>query len=196
MASLIQSGRRVALIALLAGALGVPPCSSLADEVYRWVDDQGRVHFSSTPPPRKRVEAWAGDGRQRIQIAPETSATGERAEQARRPAPRSGPLLGKRIETRSRRASKQSADATGEARWRSEANRLQADIERLENQLLATEEGAEFFEAKYEDGHRIHSENKSSRTDRLRHEIEQAQERLDAFEDKAREAGVPPGWLR
>jgi len=30
---------------------------AVADQVYRWVDDQGHVHFSQTPPPGTKVQA-------------------------------------------------------------------------------------------------------------------------------------------
>jgi hypothetical protein len=35
-----------------------------ADQVYKWVDDQGHVHFSQTPPPGTKVQA------QSVTVAP------------------------------------------------------------------------------------------------------------------------------
>ena len=35
---------------IVAATLGIA-CSDAAAQVYRWVDDQGRVHYTQTPPP-------------------------------------------------------------------------------------------------------------------------------------------------
>lgn len=40
---------RVRIVLGVALALGV--CAALAQQVYRWTDDKGRVHLSDTPPP-------------------------------------------------------------------------------------------------------------------------------------------------
>lgn len=57
-----RSGMWRLLIGLLCG-IGLAPV--FAGEIYRWVDDQGRVHFGDTPPDNaERVEmtpAPAGD---------------------------------------------------------------------------------------------------------------------------------------
>jgi len=42
--------------ALLLGALGF---AASADQVYRWVDKDGHVHYSQTPPPSTNVTAQA-----------------------------------------------------------------------------------------------------------------------------------------
>ncbi|HSM28873.1 MAG TPA: DUF4124 domain-containing protein [Thioalkalivibrio sp.] len=51
-------GRRLAPWALaLAGVLGAAP--ALGTEIYRWVDQDGAVHFSDRPPqgrPMERIE--------------------------------------------------------------------------------------------------------------------------------------------
>jgi hypothetical protein len=47
----------VRILALSCGAALVI-CSTLvlADQVYKWVDDQGHVHFSQTPPPGTKAQ--------------------------------------------------------------------------------------------------------------------------------------------
>jgi hypothetical protein len=42
-----MNARTVSLAALIA----LLPALAAADQVYKWVDEQGRVHFSQTPPP-------------------------------------------------------------------------------------------------------------------------------------------------
>ncbi len=39
-----------------AAALAVCSTLVLADQVYKWVDDQGHVHFSQTPPPGTKAQ--------------------------------------------------------------------------------------------------------------------------------------------
>lgn len=50
------------LLASLACAAVLVP--AFADEIYRWVDEQGRVHFGDTPPP---------DSAERLQLTPAPS---------------------------------------------------------------------------------------------------------------------------
>jgi hypothetical protein len=51
-------GRHLAPLALaLVGVLGAAP--ALGTEIYRWVDEEGAVHFSDRPPqgrPMERIE--------------------------------------------------------------------------------------------------------------------------------------------
>ncbi|HEX4300953.1 MAG TPA: DUF4124 domain-containing protein [Gammaproteobacteria bacterium] len=45
-------------IALACGVmLALGTSLAAADQVYKWVDDQGHVHFSQTPPPGTKVQA-------------------------------------------------------------------------------------------------------------------------------------------
>lgn len=45
--------RAVSLSVLLA----LMPALACADQVYKWTDDQGHVHFSQTPPAGSKVQA-------------------------------------------------------------------------------------------------------------------------------------------
>jgi hypothetical protein len=59
---------------LLAGAISIDTC---ADQIYRWVDKDGHVHYSSTPPPTTAVHA------EKMKVAvPQAAPT---------PAPQQGP---------------------------------------------------------------------------------------------------------
>lgn len=42
-------GLRTALV--VAGLVGVAPPGVLAEQVFRWIDDQGQLHLSDRPPP-------------------------------------------------------------------------------------------------------------------------------------------------
>ena len=44
-------GVRTSLATLLAAALAAGAASVQAQQLYRWVDEQGRVHVTDTPPP-------------------------------------------------------------------------------------------------------------------------------------------------
>ncbi len=53
-----MSARRVAFLAL-AALLGLAALAVSADPVYRWVDKDGKVHYTQTPPPSTGVQAQA-----------------------------------------------------------------------------------------------------------------------------------------
>lgn len=46
-----------ARVASLAALLALLPALATADQVYKWTDEQGHVHYSSTPPPSTSVQA-------------------------------------------------------------------------------------------------------------------------------------------
>jgi hypothetical protein len=50
------ASRRVMLFGVLAGAVAASQIA-LGAEVYKWTDEQGRVHFSDKPPPRSDKSA-------------------------------------------------------------------------------------------------------------------------------------------
>jgi hypothetical protein len=45
-----------ARIAFAAALLALIPALAAADQVYKWTDDQGHVHFSQTPPPSTKAQ--------------------------------------------------------------------------------------------------------------------------------------------
>ena len=79
--------------------------------------------------------------------------------------------------------------------WRAKARAYEARIESLEDQLERTKDSSlsgfpsSFASARFD-------ARKQERIDRLEKQIEAAEDKLDEFEDEARRAGAPPGWLR
>ena len=188
----------LAASALLALGLLLAPCISVAEEVYRWVDVEGRVHFSSTPPPSgsaQKTEKWEGSERDVINVVPETNAAPRaRRGNTARPAPS---MRGASPATRRPASGAERIGGKSEAEWRARAQDLQGGIADLEARIASTEEGPEFWEKTYDDyGGTRYSDNKASRLKRLEGDLGRAESRLDEFETLAREAGVPPGWLR
>ncbi len=52
----------LAAISLTASAL-IPRSPATADDLYKWTDDKGRVHYSSSPPPESTKKAVSIDSR-------------------------------------------------------------------------------------------------------------------------------------
>jgi len=90
------------LAALVCGAVIVP---AFAGEIYRWVDEHGRVHFGDEPP----------ESAERVELAP--APAGDPKLQQRRE--RGELLLDVMEEDRRRRNAEQRADAQAEADRRS-----------------------------------------------------------------------------
>ena len=61
----VMRAQPVTMMAILWGALlGLHPLDSSAKEVYRWVDETGRVHMSDTVPEQYKSSAKRYDSRQ------------------------------------------------------------------------------------------------------------------------------------
>ena len=154
---------------------------ALAEGIYRWVDDDGNVHFSETPPPGPSgAEEWKRPARDRITRVPD----GMNAPVHRLDRPRARDIPEPtQIEGRS------------ESAWRSQALGFTRKLEKLEERLERQKDRSptgfrsSLSAARYE-------ARKEARIEALKREIEQAERALDDFEDLARQAGVPPGWLR
>ncbi|HET9679430.1 MAG TPA: DUF4124 domain-containing protein [Gammaproteobacteria bacterium] len=67
---------------LLLTLLFVLPASA---QVYRWVDDQGKVHYSDTPPPSEQAEALNIDSGERVPAEEETAADEKTADEIQTP---------------------------------------------------------------------------------------------------------------
>ena len=107
---LLIPGPRSGIARLLAGivcAVAVLPV--FADEVYRWVDAEGRVHYGDTPP----------DNAERVELAP--APAGDPQLQQRRE--RGERLLDIMEEDRRRRDDEQRAGAQVDAERRSKCER-------------------------------------------------------------------------
>lgn len=185
------------LLALLLGAL---PWGAAAGEMYRWTDAQGNVHLGATPPPGAKAELWE-PGRDVIQkVVPD------------RPEPpaAAGPpsLLRPRVAPKLRPGSLPRAPERGpgpemiggwtEREWRREAQRLGGEVERLEQRIEDAEDGPEFTTTRFDPdrGFKTGQTSKASLIRDLEKKRAAARKKFDDLEDRAREAGVPPGWLR
>lgn len=58
-------------LVLLLTLLFVLPASA---QVYRWVDDQGKVHYSDTPPPSENAQALDIDSGERVSAENEAAS--------------------------------------------------------------------------------------------------------------------------
>lgn len=74
---LLRRSIKISMLPLLACLLGTP---CLAEEVVKWVDDQGRVHFGDAPPQDKNVKAEIIE----VKEAPKLGLTEEELEKQRR----------------------------------------------------------------------------------------------------------------
>ena len=196
-------GSRTALArgALARGALARAACGAAAalvlvaavpasaDELYRWLDARGGVHFGSVPPPGARsirkVEPGAADAR--ITIAPALDAA---------PAPASsGDPAPRAHDPRATLEALEAAEPTAiagrsESQWRERALALKAKIEKAEAEL-------DYAEDQLSSSYGLRSSAYyQRRVDRAKASLASARDAFERFEDNARQLGVPPGWLR
>ncbi len=177
------------LSALLLSWTLALPCASVAGEIYRWVDEKGNVHFSENPPPSARASKWEKQDSDRVTIFER-----ERPPQSRDPA---APTVPPAASLRTSPLPEEPTAIAGkhEWQWRKEARDLESRIESLEEQLDKVEDSSlsgfpsSMASARFD-------ARKQERTERLEAQIEVAEKRLEEFEDEARHAGVPRGWLR
>jgi len=174
---------------VLAGALMLGPGMGLADEIYRWVDAQGNVHFGSQPPTHGRQvrELEEQQGSAAINIVPGVD----------RPAPkRRQGTSGSRAEpTRASRLLESVEEPLyigGRSRdsWRDEASRLESRVAKVESDLDRAKDSTSEVVTVWQ------SRRLERYIARLEKDLELAEQNLEAFRDRARTAGVPPGWLR
>jgi hypothetical protein len=189
----MASMREGALVALLLG-LAAPA----AAEIYRWTDEQGNEHFSSNAhdvPPEHRTQAReagsaAGGHVNRFESsgAPPPARSLSTTPRTVRPAklPPPGSARG-------------TTEGTGRTNWQSQAQDLELAIQRAEERLDECEKRRMPDLDNLRVGRNVHR-NRSlgglGDCDPERQRVEEAEQRLADFEDRAREAGVPPGWIR
>lgn len=170
-------------------AAGIP---ARAQEMYRWVDAQGRVHFGSEPPAGAReVEPWSPEG-DRLKIesraAGITVQPGPDRARATLPARAPTPVAGD-----------EKIGGMSQDQWRTKAQMLEQRIQKLEADIEALEETTQAY-----GGWGTHRSSNGvvsrvgvrDRRPELEKALERAESELDALEEDAREKGVPPGWLR
>ena len=168
-------------------ALGVALLAEPAiGEIYWWVDESGNVQSTSDPsqvPPEHRDRPESGT--ERITIVPQINAPA-----AREPAPQPAAID---------RAAAPGSDeerigGKTEPEWRQGYQTLQSELAGLERRLEYLERNPH-ERAKTRRG-RDRLASRWAEAQQLKHDLESTRERRESYEDKARQTGVPPGWLR
>src|SRR5262245_11691074 len=189
----IRAASVAAALALCVGG------GARAQEMYRWLDADGRVHYGSEPPADARsVAPWSPDsGRLRIESQPAAEsepappASPPQTAAAHPPAPVRAPAA---------KVAPQSIGGRTETEWRREARRLEDSVRDLQQKL------EEFDDSTHAYGgfgtHRDRGTGLSGRVEvpddrkRLESELHHSEQELEKLEEDARRDGVPPGWLR
>jgi hypothetical protein len=173
-------------IGLVLGAAG----AARAEETYRWLDAEGRVHFGSEPPPDARaVTPWSPGG-ERVKIAPKTEPDPALQRPPGAPPARAAEPAAAQPEER--------IGGRTETEWRAQARTLESRLRSLELELEQLEESTTAYGgwSTQRDGRRLERVLVPDERRALERALELAQSQLDALEDEARRLGVPPGWLR
>jgi hypothetical protein len=179
-----------ALTLVVLGVLGVLALDASAGEIYRWVDAQGNVHFSDEPPPHQAGSEWQPEADGTFQVVPqEPPAPRATPPRARVPAPARPAAAKPPQQARKGGATQQE--------WRRRSQAIEREVSGIEKQLEALDEGPlVVHRSSRQNGVWWDQENTAQRRARLERELEQANRDLEKLQDKARRAGVPPGWLR
>jgi len=158
-------------------------------EMYRWLDAQGRVHFGSEPPPDARALAPWSPGGERLKIEP-PSATAPVKQAEPGAVPETAPSAASEADEK--------LGGRSQTQWRAQARLLEKRIRDLEGELEALDESTQAYGGwgTHRDGQRVEVVQLRDRRPELEKSLERAQRELDALEDEARRLGVPPGWLR
>jgi hypothetical protein len=177
----------------LAIALGaVLLAAPAAAEVYRWTDATGGVHYSSDlddVPESQREAAQrnaGGTGRGAVMRLPARPAS-----PAPRPTPAAAPTGAGGAPSPT--PPPERIGGRSEEEWRAQAEVYRGEIARLEREAEACSEG----EFRWSAGAGGRGEAASDDAcGRVKRELDTNRGWLDALEDDAHRAGVPPGWLR
>jgi len=177
---------RCHIAALAAACLVAAPAAA---EVYRWTDAQGKVHYTSDlnrVPESQREAAKASAGEQqggavmRIESRPPPTPAAPAATPPAEPP----------------RPAEEMRGGRSESWWRAEAATHRESIARLEQQTEACT--AAGFRWSAGAGGRAYREEtaEADACGRIQSELQMNRKWLDAFEESAHRAAVPPGWLR
>jgi hypothetical protein len=90
----------------------------------------------------------------------------------------------------------EAAGPRSEAQWRSQALSIERRIESLERQIEQKRDQKWDLPASFDPAVEAQSEWFEQEIEQLEAQLEQAEEDLLSLEARARQAGVPPGWLR
>jgi hypothetical protein len=170
---------------LLLLLLGLAAGAAAAGEVYRWTDAEGKVHYTSdlerVPQAQREaakgsVDREKGGAVMRIDSRPSPVPAADPAAEA--PPAEPAPTYGGR----------------DEVTWRAESKRLREAVERLESDAEACSAGE--FRWAAGAGGRAEDADSADACGRVRSELAMNRRWLEALEEDAHRAGVPPGWLR
>jgi hypothetical protein len=177
--------------AALATGLALCAGTARAQEMYRWLDAHGGVHFGSEPPADARsVEPWSPDsGRLRIESPSPAEDPGPPVPAAAAARPIAPPP----------EAEEERLGGRTEAEWRRQSHQLEGRVRDLENQIEELEESTQAY-----GGWGTHRDSNGmtqrvsvpDQAQQLEKQLRQAESELEALEEEARRLGVPPGWLR
>ena len=189
---------------------------SATAEIYRWVDDQGRQHFTQSledvPPAQRESARAAAEKRPRLNAvdAPEAPPARSRSRSLRTPreklvctgggwCARPGVIERRRTPTR---ASESSGLVGGKSqeRWGREHQQLLDRISQLEQEIQTLEfaRADEYPSPRRENMSDHRFERKQRRHRRYvqaQNELSRARQSLRALVDRARREGVPNHWL-
>ncbi|MCP4005760.1 MAG: DUF4124 domain-containing protein [bacterium] len=187
-----------AALVLLATAL----CGSgaSADEIYRWTDAQGRVHFSSTPPPG--AAEWQSK-RDALNIVPELNRPAGKPEssvEAQRARARAAAMRSRNgaPAAASSQAPSPSKTIAGQSRkqWHDDALAKQQRVRSLEKSVERLEDQMSFPSRVRSSMRRALIEDRQERRlNKLKAQLEEAEDTLGDFEADAQRSGVPAAWL-
>jgi hypothetical protein len=157
-------------------------------EIYWWIDESGNVQSTSDPsqvPPEHRERTDSGT--ERITIVPQIQAPSA-------PEPASIERTGPPGSPASPASEEERIGGKSEPEWRRGYQMLQSELAGLERRLEYLERNPH-ERAKTRRG-RDRLASRWAEVQQVKRDLESTRERLESYEDKARQRGGPPGWLR
>jgi len=205
---------RAMLALLLLFAVGIPPATA---DIYRWTDADGAEHYTQdldAVPALYRDAArarWEAS-RRRISVTGASPTRSLADEPATGPAARA---LSDRDAASTRRAATESLDWPGgrsESEWRGDLAAREQAVASAERRIAEIEASSSApgsgdysnrarsnkDRARWERGRELRANQraKAKRLARAHARRARAEQSLEQFRERARRAGVPPGWLR
>ncbi len=179
MSGVFMSSRRIqfGLVFALAGSLAALVSLAASAEIYEWTEQDGVVHYSDD------LAQVPDQYRDAVRITETVSA--EPPQQVAAPPPAAASP-----------AEKQPSEEMSDAQWRAEATRLDALIAKLTPEAKRCE--TDHINLSPGDGSRKRGEEyaEARACDETAEALVRAHADREALTERARQAGVPPGWLR
>ena len=174
---------RFGLLFALAGSLGALVSLAASAEIYEWTEEDGVVHYADglTQVP----DQYRDSVRITETVSPEPPQAAAAPQQAAAPPPAAASP-----------AEKQPSEEMSEAQWRAEATRLDALIAKLAPEAKRCE--TDHINLSPGDGSRKRGEEyaEAKACAETGEALVRAHTDREALTERARQADVPPGWLR